>query len=171
MYQRETPVIAFRLGAVEPPSPAASVFRREFSILVADDSRLERRPEVALPRSTPVATVLVVDDDSGIVSAISEILAFEGYAVETAANGADALRVLDHIEPCVVLLDMRMPVLDGWGFAAQARQRGLTVPIVVMTAAQDARRWAGEIGASGYLAKPFDLHVLLDQVGRYCGPA
>jgi DNA-binding response OmpR family regulator len=63
---------------------------------------------------------------------------------------------------------MRMPVLDGWGFARELGARGMKVPIVVMTAAQDARRWADEIGADGYVAKPFDLTDLLAAVERWC---
>jgi two-component system, chemotaxis family, chemotaxis protein CheY len=110
--------------------------------------------------------ILVVDDDPSIRTIVSEILAGEGYPVETAADGAEALRVLQDLQPALVLLDMRMPVLDGWGFARAVRERGIALPILVMTAAQNARRWAEEIGADGYLAKPFDLTDLLDAVER-----
>ena len=58
-------------------------------------------------------TVLVVDDDPGIRAAVADVLEFEGYPVHTATNGAEGLAALDSIGPCVVLLDMRMPVLDG----------------------------------------------------------
>ncbi|MGH2543047.1 MAG: response regulator, partial [Ardenticatenaceae bacterium] len=68
--------------------------------------------------------------------------------------------------PALVLLDMRMPVLDGWSFTSILAEQGVDLPIVVMTAAQDARRWAHEIGAAGFLAKPFDLTELLDVVAR-----
>jgi DNA-binding response OmpR family regulator len=63
-----------------------------------------------------------------------------------------------------VLLDMRMPVLDGWGFMRAVRERGLTLTVVVMTAAADARRWGREIGAQGVLAKPFDIDELVGAV-------
>lgn len=112
--------------------------------------------------------VLVVDDDPAILTTVSEILELEGYEVETATNGAVALRVVESAEPAVVLLDMRMPVLDGWGFARELRQRNLHPPILVMTAAQSARAWAEEIGADGYLAKPFELDDLLAAVERLC---
>lgn len=75
--------------------------------------------------------------------------------------------MLDACTPALVLLDMRMPRLDGWGFARALRERGRTPPIVVMTAARDARRWADEIGARGYLAKPFELGELLEAVRRF----
>jgi DNA-binding response OmpR family regulator len=58
-----------------------------------------------------------------------------------------------------------MPVMDGWSFARELRAIGCHPPIVVMTAAQDARRWAREIGARDFLAKPFDLDDLLAKVG------
>jgi CheY-like chemotaxis protein len=113
--------------------------------------------------STPI---LVIDDDPSILSTVSDILEFEGFPVATASNGAEGLRCVEQARPALVLLDMRMPVVDGWEFARLLRQRGITLPIIVMTAAQDARRWAQEIGANGYLAKPFDLTDLVDTVKR-----
>ena len=73
--------------------------------------------------------------------------------------------------PRLVLLDMRMPVLDGWGFASALRERGLALPVVVMTAAADASRWADEIGAIGVVAKPFGVAELVNAVRRYSGAA
>lgn len=110
--------------------------------------------------------ILVVDDDPSILDTVTEILAFEGYAVETARNGQEALQRIGRTRPALVLLDMRMPVLDGWGLTRQLHEQGLALPILVMTAAQDARRWAQEVGAAGYLAKPFDLNELLASVER-----
>jgi CheY-like chemotaxis protein len=110
--------------------------------------------------------ILVVDDDPGIRQTVREILDLEGYPVETAADGAEALRAVERYQPSLVLLDMRMPQLDGWGFARAVRERGLALPILVMTAAENARRWAEEIGADGYVAKPFELDELLQAVAR-----
>ena len=111
----------------------------------------------------------------GIVSAERAAFYRERAAVENAAtrairgaggvaaeNGAEALTKVS--DEALVLLDMRMPVLDGWGFAQTVKARGLKLPIVVMTAAQDARRWAQEISADGFVAKPFDLLDLLTAV-------
>jgi CheY-like chemotaxis protein len=69
--------------------------------------------------------------------------------------------------PSLVLLDMRMPVLDGWGFMRVVRERGLTLTVVVMTAAADARRWGREIGAEGVLSKPFDIDELVRAVQQW----
>jgi len=112
-----------------------------------------------------VSRILVVDDDPSIVAVVSEILSAEGHDVVAARNGADALAKVDG--EALVLLDMRMPVLDGWGFAREFRAAGKRAPIVVMTAAENARRWAEEIGAEGYLAKPFEIEALIAAVERH----
>lgn len=113
-----------------------------------------------------ISPILVVDDDPSIREVVTDFLDGEGYAVVTAANGAEALDMVERTAPAVILLDMRMPVLDGWGFAHALRERDLQPPVLVMTAAQDAHRWAQEIGAAGYIAKPFELLELLGEVER-----
>jgi two-component system, chemotaxis family, chemotaxis protein CheY len=116
----------------------------------------------------PKRAILVVDDDPTILATVSEALDFEGFKVVTATNGAEALEAMDQDKPPkLVLLDMRMPVLDGWGFMRAIGERGLSVTVVVMTAAADARRWAREIGAQAVLAKPFELDDLLAAVQRF----
>src|SRR5438270_5238462 len=114
----------------------------------------------------PERPILVVDDDPTILATVAEVLDMEGFAVVTAANGAEALAAVDQRQPSLVLLDMRMPVLDGWGFMRAVRERGLTLTVVVMTAAADARRWGREIGAQAVLAKPFDIDELVRAVQR-----
>jgi len=114
-------------------------------------------------------SILVVDDDPNILDVVSELLDMEGYQVTTATNGAEALARIEEKTPALVLLDMRMPVLDGWGFAKEMKARGLRLPILVMTAAQNARSWAEEIGAQGYVSKPFEVPALLAAVERLRG--
>ncbi|HEY1014942.1 MAG TPA: response regulator [Herpetosiphonaceae bacterium] len=113
--------------------------------------------------------ILVIDDDPAILDTVAEMLEFEGYAVQVAANGAEGLAAVERLRPALVLLDMRMPVLDGWGFASRLRERGIELPVVVMTAAQDAQRWASDIAATGYLAKPFEYQELLSAVRAHIG--
>ena len=114
---------------------------------------------------------LVVADDPSLRLTVAEFLAMEGHAVATASNGAEALQVLGQDGPTILLLDMRMPVLDGWGVACALREQGREKPTVVMTAAQDAGRGAREIGAAGWVGKPFDLDELLAEVERVCAGA
>jgi DNA-binding response OmpR family regulator len=105
--------------------------------------------------------ILLVEDDAAIRSLVSEVLTEGGHAVTTANDGAAALRLLDPVEPFdLVVLDMRLPLVDGWGFAERMRGRGMDVPLLVMTAGRDARRAAEEVGAIGYVGKPFDIDEL-----------
>jgi len=117
---------------------------------------------------TVTRPVLVVDDDDGIRDSIDMTLSDEGYQVLTATHGADALTLVDQHLPSLILLDMRMPVMDGWQFARAYRQRpGPHAPIVVVTAAVEAAGRAAEIHADGVLPKPFRLAELIEVVGRY----
>lgn len=110
-------------------------------------------------------TILVVDDDAAIREVVAEVLEEEGYAVAMAASGEEALAMLDVVNPALVVLDMRMPVMNGWEFAEQLSSRcDNRIPILVMTAAVDAAQRAAEIGAAGTLSKPFDLADLIEMV-------
>ncbi len=112
----------------------------------------------------------MVEDDPSILAMVTQILRGEDYPVVTAYNGAEALVALAQTQPSLILLDMRMPRMDGWQFAAALRTRGIAVPIVVMTAAENARRWAEEIGADGFVIKPFDFRRLLEAVSKHRRP-
>ncbi len=112
-------------------------------------------------------TVLVVDDDTSILDTVSSILSGEGYDVVSASTGEEALAAVARKQPLLILLDMRMPIMDGWAVARALHEQGINVPIVVMTAAESAKRWADEVGAEGYLAKPFGLDELLATVERF----
>jgi two-component system chemotaxis response regulator CheY len=118
------------------------------------------------------ARVLVVEDEAEIREFVEMVLGSEGYRVTTAANGALALEQVGREPFDLILLDMRMPVMDGWSFARAYRSSlGPHAPIVVLTAARDAAERAAQIQAEGYLGKPFDLVDLLDLVARYTGRA
>jgi len=112
------------------------------------------------------ATILVVDDDPSIRDVVASLLQMEGYDVLTASNGLEALRVIERQMPDLVVLDMRMPVMDGWTFVEKLHQRGLDVPLLVLTATQDAHLWAEQVGAEDFLEKPFEITSLLESVER-----
>jgi len=106
--------------------------------------------------------ILVVEDDDGIRDMMEMVLDGEGYEVLSATNGIMALELLQDVRPELILLDMKMPGMDGWEFARRyAELPHPRPPIVVVTAAQDASRRAAEIAAQGYLAKPFGIDDLL----------
>ncbi len=115
--------------------------------------------------------ILVVDDDETIAMSIESFLTEEGYTVMVAQNGKEALERVEAAPPAVILLDMKMPVMDGWAFASAYRQQeGPHAPIIVMTAAHDSRQRASEIAADGFIPKPFDLDELLALISRYIPP-
>lgn len=116
--------------------------------------------------------VLVVEDDPDLLALMEMILSEAGRRVRTARDGVAALERVDEELPALVFLDMRMPGMNGWDFAREFRARyGRPCPIVVVTAAEDARLRAEEIGADAWLAKPFDIADVLAIADRYLGPA
>jgi two-component system, chemotaxis family, chemotaxis protein CheY len=112
--------------------------------------------------------ILVVDDDPDILDALSEILEAEGYEVDRARHGQEALSRLDQRHPDLILLDLMMPVMDGWEFAQALRRRedGAQVPVVVLSADRQAGAKARVVGARAFLAKPFELNELLRVVSE-----
>jgi CheY-like chemotaxis protein len=108
----------------------------------------------------------VVDDDPDILEALSEILESEGFAIQQARNGQEALEILEKVSPSLILLDLMMPVMDGWEFAEKMRRRvdWSQIPVIVLSADRNIGGRARELGALGYLAKPFELSALLSLV-------
>ena len=116
----------------------------------------------------PRPPVLVVDDEAAIRGVVVAALAEEGYAVAEAADGAAALASVRAAPPCLILLDLRMPGMNGWEFARRYRARpGPRAPLVCVTAAVDAAAWGAQVGAVAALGKPFDLDELLALVARH----
>lgn len=117
-------------------------------------------------------TVLLVDDDIDLVELVTLILTESGYRVIVAEEGQDALEKVAQGMPGVILLDMRMPGMDGWQFAREFRARhDRLAPIVVLTAANDPEQRAREIDADGYLGKPFEIDDLVDTVKQFARDA
>jgi two-component system, chemotaxis family, chemotaxis protein CheY len=116
--------------------------------------------------------VLVVDDDPDILQTLGLCLSSEGYRVLMAANGKEALDILDREHPSVILLDLMMPVMDGWQFVAELDQRGRRdVPLLILSADRSVQGHAQQLRANGHLAKPFDLDELLSKVQHLTGDA
>jgi CheY-like chemotaxis protein len=110
-------------------------------------------------------SVLVVDDDENIRQIVCLCLSDEGYSVSEAANGEAALAAITDVQPGLILLDLRMPVMDGWEFARRYR---LTpephAPIVAFVAALNASQDCADVEPATILTKPFDLDDLLAAV-------
>jgi two-component system chemotaxis response regulator CheY len=112
--------------------------------------------------------VLVVDDDQDILETLELCLSAEGYRVATAANGQQALILLEKEKPAVILLDLMMPVMDGWQFVAELERRGAPKsPLIILSADAALQGHAARLKADASLAKPFDLDALLEVVHRF----
>jgi CheY-like chemotaxis protein len=113
-------------------------------------------------------TVLVVDDDEALRTMVGFVLETAGYGVRLAEDGLEALEQIRTGLPDLILLDMRMPRMDGWEFGRRVRAAyGRRIPVVVLTAAEHAEKRAKEIDADDFVAKPFDVDNLLRVVARH----
>lgn len=110
-------------------------------------------------------TILVVDDEKNIVQLAKLYLSSEGYAVESAFNGAEALEKVRTRKPDLVVLDLMMPEVDGWEVCRRLRQEG-DIPIIILTArGDDVDKIIGlELGADDYMTKPFNPRELVARV-------
>src|SRR5512140_1324286 len=109
--------------------------------------------------------VLVVDDDPDILQTLALCLSTEGYRVLMAANGREALDLVNKEKPACILLDLMMPVMDGWQFVGELESRGIRrAPLLILSADRAVQGHAQKLHADAYLAKPFDLDELLGQV-------
>ena len=110
--------------------------------------------------------VLVVDDDPDMRHAIHEVLQDQGFLVETASDGRQALERARDAAPSLVILDITLPIIDGYAVADELRERFSGLPILAITADGRAPQKARRVGAYAYLRKPFELDDLLTMVAR-----
>ena len=114
--------------------------------------------------------VLVVDDDDELADVLRQALRESGYAVATVRHGAAALELIGQIKPELILLDLTMPIMDGWSFVTQYRRRGGAAGrIVLVTGHPNVREISLSLGADGYVAKPFALTELLTTIQQQLG--
>jgi CheY-like chemotaxis protein len=153
IYEIGTQVASVLLaeGWAEPPGAADSV-----------------RPA---PRPPPIrinAMVLVVDDEPDLRELVAELLLSHGYNVVLAQHGREALERLCEHCPDLVLLDLNMPVMDGWQFRAEQRRllepHLVNIPVLILTGAGGADQHAATLEAAGAIEKPFDPDRLLHAV-------
>ncbi len=115
--------------------------------------------------------ILIVEDDPDFRDTLAELLQLEGYRVAQAANGREALEHLRQgMPPCIILLDLMMPVMSGWEFReAQQQDPALAqIPVAVLTGVRNSVDRVAALGAVGYFQKPVDMQDVLTTVARYC---
>jgi two-component system chemotaxis response regulator CheY len=114
--------------------------------------------------------VLIVDDDDELSEVLRQALRESGYAVATVRHGAAALELIGQIQPDLILLDLRMPVMDGWSFVTQYRRGHKDGGrIVLLTGHPNAREISQDLGADACVEKPFELIQLLSTVEQQLG--
>jgi two-component system chemotaxis response regulator CheY len=114
--------------------------------------------------------VLVVDDDPHLCEIITDVLEAEGHTTRTAANGQEAINLIRERKPQLILLDLMMPVMNGWELAdtLKASPGWADIPIVFVTAAHSAiQRKPQEMGVKAIISKPFDIDILVEAVHAY----
>ncbi len=119
----------------------------------------------------PGQYILVVDDDDDFRETLVEVLAEAGYPVQQAENGQVALQRVAEERPGIVLLDLKMPVLDGWGVMERMRKdpAASSVPILILSAY--GYEWESELtGAQGYIPKSVGMEEILERVRKLAGP-
>ncbi|HET7539179.1 MAG TPA: sigma-54 dependent transcriptional regulator [Polyangiaceae bacterium] len=114
------------------------------------------------------ARILVVDDEPSARTGLSKLLLQEGYTVDTAADGVQALEMAAESPPALIVTDLKMPNLDGMGLMAKLREQGMDIPTIVTTAFGEVSVavQAMRAGAEDYLTKPIDFEALLLSVER-----
>jgi CheY-like chemotaxis protein len=122
----------------------------------------------------PLHRVLVVEDDLEIRESLMEILEEHGYEPLGAENGLEALERLREAipQPCLILLDLMLPQMDGKAFRKEQLRipEFAEIPVVVISAFQDAHQLIADMQVNELLKKPFKLHELVDTARRYCVP-
>ncbi len=111
--------------------------------------------------------LLIVDDSYFSREGLAVVLRRDGYEIVLATNGAEALAILGAIRPDLILLDMLMPILDGWQVLRQLKARNFPpVPIILMTATGLSRQWAEDHGCCGFISKPIVPNEVLKEIRR-----
>jgi diguanylate cyclase (GGDEF)-like protein len=115
--------------------------------------------------------ILVVDDDSTLQSRLIELLVLNGYVVDQASNGIEAIQKSTTFSPDLVILDIVMPKMDGLKFLRQFRENRYTedTPVIMLSSKQESKdiKTGFELGANDYVTKPFDNEVLLAHIRRH----
>jgi two-component system, OmpR family, response regulator len=114
----------------------------------------------------PVARVLIVDDEDSIAELLSMSLEFQGFGVSTAKNGTEALRLARETKPDVVILDVMLPGMDGFGVLRQLRANGISAPVLFLTARDSLQDkvFGLTIGADDYVTKPFSIEEVVTRL-------
>jgi len=148
------------IGFAEPaPSVAPEELTAHFELLEEPEP-----PRISGPHGLPARKVLLVDDEDSLRKVVKDLLERDGYIVSEARDGVQALDQVDRVGPDIIVLDLNMPGLDGYGVLSHLRSRPATadIPVIVLTAKSDEDNEVRvfELGADDFLTKPFRARAL-----------
>ncbi len=147
------------VGFAEPAHTAAPEELTHFELLEEPEP-----PRVSGPHGLPARKVLLVDDEDSLRKVVKDLLERDGYIVSEARDGVQALDQVDRVGPDIIVLDLNMPGLDGYGVLSHLRSRPATadIPVIVLTAKSDEDNEVRvfELGADDFLTKPFRARAL-----------
>ena len=163
----DAPAAAAAPAAAPPARTSGEQARPSRSSASVDQSALELLEEPTEPRLSggqPARKVLLVDDEDSLRRVMKDLLEREGYAVSEARDGVQALDQVDRVGPDIIVLDLNLPGLDGYGVLSHLRSRPATsaIPVIVLTAKgdEDNEVRVFELGADDFLMKPFRARAL-----------
>src|SRR5881396_1650618 len=154
------PASSHGAAAIHPePAPARETSTAHFELLEEAEP-----PLVSGPHGLPARKVLLVDDEDSLRKVVKDLLERDGYIVSEARDGVQALDQVDRVGPDIIVLDLNMPGLDGYGVLSHLRSRPATadIPVIVLTAKSDEDNEVRvfELGADDFLTKPFRARAL-----------
>lgn len=115
--------------------------------------------------------ILLVEDDDDLRESLADLLRARGYEITAVTNGRDALqRLMSGPSPCLIILDLMLPIMHGWEFRAQqmANPVWAAIPVVVLSGVPDTQQHALNLNAADFLGKPIDLERLYKTVEQHC---
>src|SRR6266516_1084126 len=153
------PQLAPHAGAALAPEPTADALVEHFELLEEPAP-----PPRSGPHGLPAVKVLLVDDEDSLRKVMRDLLERDGYDVAEARDGVQALDQIDRVGPDIIVLDLNLPGLDGYGVLSHLRSRPATaaIPVIVLTAKgdEDNEVRVFELGADDFLTKPFRARAL-----------
>lgn len=116
--------------------------------------------------------ILVVDDEEKITAHLEKFLTKKGFTVFTAGNGEQALEIIDREVPDLLVLDERMPILNGSGVLSGMAQRKVNIPVIIISGSaetQEALDRFKSMGCQDVLFKPIDLNIIFEKINKKLG--
>lgn len=132
----------------------------------------EKDPLHGRGRQRPTGHILLIEDNTDLRETLEDILRYEGYNIISVANGEQAIQHLkSQPTPCLILLDLMMPVMSGWEFRSQQLRDPeiAAIPVVIISGAGDVQKQAALLNVAEFLTKPIEVSLLLEVVRRHCG--